>query len=131
MTALQAMQPAAQHPPGGSLAATTPPAARGPDRPRIIKQANYLGAPPSPVYPEMSKRRGEQGRVMLRVLISARGQVASVTVQRSSGYQRLDEAAIQATHRARFRPYVEDGIARQALVEIPFDFVLQKGLARR
>jgi protein TonB len=50
--------------------------------------------------------------------------VADVKVQRSSGYSRLDEAAVEAMRQARFRPYTENGIAYKALVDIPFDFVL-------
>ncbi|WP_345798399.1 TonB family protein [Castellaniella sp. MT123] len=95
-----------------------------PDRPRVIGQVDYLGKRPSPAYPRVSQRRGEQGRVVLRVLISPEGHVAQVKVQRSSGYERLDEAAAQAMRQARFRPYTENGIAYKALVDIPFDFVL-------
>jgi len=94
------------------------------DRPRTVGQVDYLGKRPTPVYPRLSERRGEQGRVMLRVLISPQGRVADVTVQRSSGYARLDEAAVQAMRQARFRPYTENGVAYPARVDIPFDFVL-------
>ncbi len=95
-----------------------------PDRPRAIGQVDYLGQRPSPVYPRVSQRRGEQGRVVLRVLISPLGQVADVSVRTSSGHARLDEAAVEAMRHARFRPYTENGIAYKALVDIPFDFVL-------
>ncbi|CAM5215935.1 hypothetical protein CDEF62S_01283 [Castellaniella defragrans] len=98
--------------------------AQDPDRPRTVGRVDYLGARPRPVYPRISERRGEQGRVVLRVLISPQGEVADVKVQRSSGYSRLDEAAIDAMRHARFRPYTENGIAYKALVDIPFDFVL-------
>ena len=50
--------------------------------------------------------------------------MADVQVQKSSGYARLDQAAIQAMRQARFRPYTENGIAYPARVDIPFDFVL-------
>ncbi|WP_322994569.1 energy transducer TonB [Castellaniella sp.] len=95
-----------------------------PDRPRTIGRVDYLGKRPSPDYPRTSQRRREQGRVVLRVLISPLGQVASVKVQKSSGHERLDQAAVDAMQRARFRPYTENGIAYKALVDIPFDFVL-------
>lgn len=106
------------------------PAARGrpqaadPDRPRVVGRVDYLGKRPAPVYPRLSERRGEQGRVVLRVLISPQGTVADVKIQHSSGYARLDEAAVQAVRQARFRPYTENGIAYPARVDIPFDFVL-------
>ena len=95
-----------------------------PDRPRTVGQVDYLGKRPSPVYPRVSQRRGEQGRVVLRVLISPLGQVANVSVRTSSGHPRLDEAAVEAMRQARFRPYTENGIAYKALVDISFDFVL-------
>jgi protein TonB len=95
-----------------------------PDRPRTVGQVDYLGKRPTPVYPRLSERRGEQGRVVLRVLITPQGGVADVKVRHSSGYARLDEAAVQAMRRAHFRPYTENGVAYPARVDIPFDFVL-------
>ncbi|MGB6156420.1 MAG: energy transducer TonB [Castellaniella sp.] len=93
-------------------------------RPRTVGKVDYLGKRPRPVYPRVSQRRGEQGRVVLRVLISPQGHVAKVYVQRSSGHPRLDDAAVEAMASARFRPYTENGVAYKALVDIPFDFVL-------
>ena len=60
----------------------------------------------------------------MRVLISAEGLVVNVTVRSSSGFSRLDEAALKAARTARFKPYTENGIAYQAMADIPFDFVL-------
>lgn len=107
-----------------SDAARGRPQAADPDRPRVVGRVDYLGKQPAPVYPRLSERRGEQGRVVLRVLISPQGTVADVKIQHSSGYARLDEAAVQAVRQARFRPYTENGIAYPARVDIPFDFVL-------
>jgi protein TonB len=58
----------------------------------------------------------------LRVLINEIGGVARVDVERSSGHTRLDDAACQAVKRARFRPYVENGVPRMALATIPIEF---------
>ena len=77
-----------------------------------------------PVYPRASERRGEEGRVVVRVLISPQGTVLKATIQKSSGYHRLDDAALDAARSARFRPYTENGIAYRAMADIPFDFVL-------
>ena len=115
-------------PPAGAAAAPAapkaPPKPVDPDRPRMIGKVDYLGKRPSPVYPRASERRGEQGRVVVRVLISAQGTVLSATVRSSSGYTRLDDAAVTAARSARFKPYTENGIAYQAMADIPFDFVL-------
>jgi protein TonB len=100
------------------------PVAVDPDRPRTIGRVDYLGGHPRPVYPRASQRRGERGRVVLRVLISPEGRVADVSVRQSSGHRRLDDAALDAVRTARFKPYTENGIAYKALVDIPFDFVL-------
>lgn len=83
-----------------------------------------MGRPPNPIYPRASERRREEGRVVVRVLISATGSVVNASVSRSSGHERLDQAALKAVRQARFKPYKENGIAYQALADIPFDFVL-------
>jgi protein TonB len=95
-----------------------------PDRPRVVGKVDYLGKPPVPVYPRVSERRGEQGRVVVRVLISATGVVLKTSVQQSSGHQRLDDAAMRAARAARFKPYTENGVPYKAQADIPFDFVL-------
>jgi len=95
-----------------------------PDRPRVVGSVDYLGKRPMPEYPRMSQRRGEQGRVVVRVLISPEGRVMNATVQQSSGHKRLDDAALKAVRSARFKPYTENGHAYRALADIPFDFVL-------
>ncbi|KAA0911570.1 energy transducer TonB [Pusillimonas sp. ANT_WB101] len=95
-----------------------------PNRPRVIGRVDYMGKRPMPEYPRMSQRRGEQGRVLIRVLIAADGSVLKASVQRSSGHDRLDQSALKAARSARFKPYTENGIAYQALADIPFDFVL-------
>ena len=63
----------------------------------------YLNNPP-PAYPTVSKRAGEQGRVMLRVRVDAKGTVEEIEVQATSGFPRLDEAARDAVRRWRFMP---------------------------
>ena len=75
-----------------------------------------------PRYPAESKRSGEEGLVVLRVLINELGRAARVDIERSSGHIRLDEAARSAVQRALFRPYVENGVARMALATIPIEF---------
>lgn len=94
------------------------------NKPKIIGQLSYLGRPPQPIYPRASERRKEQGKVVVRVLISIEGKVLETSVQSSSGYERLDNAAIAAVRKAKFKPYTENGIAYRAMADIPFDFVL-------
>ena len=63
-----------------------------------------------PEYPPTSRRLGEEGSVVLQVLVGPDGKVQDGTVQTSSGFPRLDEAALKHALRAwRFTPGTEDG----------------------
>jgi protein TonB len=100
----------------------TPPApAQMPAAPRVITDVAYVEAP-QPRYPPESKRSGEEGLVVLRVLINELGRAARIDIEHSSGHTRLDEAARLAVQRALFRPYIENGVARMALATIPIEF---------
>lgn len=74
-----------------------------------ISQLSYA-IPPKPVYPAESRINGEEGVVRLRVLVNAKGEAEAVGVQKSSGYPRLDEAALAALARAKFHPPQKDGV---------------------
>lgn len=93
------------------------------DAPKLVSAVEYVREP-SPRYPPQSRRLREQGLVVLRVLIDEKGQACSIEVETSSGHSRLDHAAKEAVARAAFRPYVEDGEPRRALVLIPIEFSL-------
>lgn len=59
---------------------------------------------PRPRYPRYSRRHGEEGTVVLSVEIRADGQRGKIEIVSSSGYSRLDWAAVQALERATFIP---------------------------
>ena len=102
-------------------AAPTPAAASTPKT--ITSGVEYIQAP-QPIYPQMSKRMGEQGRVMLRILVNEKGMPDQVLVYTSSGSARLDEAGRQAALRAQFKPHMEDGHAVAVYVIVPLNFQL-------
>ena len=77
-------------------------------------------------YPRLSKRAGETGRVMIRVFIDEAGLAKSAQVNRSSGHPRLDDAALDAVQKARFKPYTENGQPVAGWVFIPLEFELEK-----
>lgn len=104
-----------------AVAAETPPAP-APVAARVISEVAYV-EPPQPRYPPESRRSGEEGVVLLRVLINEMGRPARVEIERSSGHARLDNAARIAVQRALFRPYIENGVARTALAVIPIEFI--------
>jgi periplasmic protein TonB len=97
------------------------PPAPAPAAPRVISDVAYV-QPPEPKYPSESRRSGEEGLVVLRVLINELGKAAQVDIERSSGHVRLDNAARLAVLRAQFRPYLENGVPRMALAMIPIEF---------
>lgn len=85
--------------------------------------ADYLNNP-APVYPRMSRRMGEQGTVLVRVLISADGRAEQAEIRTSSGYARLDEAALDTVKRWRYVPGKRAGTAEAMWFNVPVRFVL-------
>jgi protein TonB len=79
----------------------------------------------APAYPPMSRRLGETGKVVLRVTLNAHGRVAKATVSQSSGFGRLDEAALAAVREWRCTPAQRNGQAVEATALQPFNFVLE------
>jgi periplasmic protein TonB len=86
--------------------------------------ADYLHNP-SPVYPQESRSQGEQGRVILRVLVTLDGRAERVDVRRSSGFSRLDESARETVGRWRFTPARQDDHAVSAWVLVPISYSLE------
>lgn len=85
--------------------------------------ANY-GTNPKPKYPTIARSRGWQGKVLLRVSVSAEGLSESVTVHRSSGHDVLDESAIAAVEKWRFIPAKRGNTAVACSVIVPIIFTL-------
>ena len=87
--------------------------------------ASYSASNAKPVYPTMSKRMGEQGTVMLRVLVKSDGSAANVEVKSSSGFPRLDQSAVEAVKSWRFNPATLDGKPVDEWYQVPIPFKLQ------
>lgn len=83
----------------------------------------YLNNPP-PAYPALSRRIGEEGRVMLRVLVGTNGKPESVEVENGSGSERLDSAALDAVKKWKFIPARRNNEAISAYVLVPVKFSL-------
>lgn len=92
-----------------------------PSAPRF--DAAYLNNP-APSYPAMSRRLGEEGRVLLNVLVGTDGLAKHVTIAKSSGFTRLDEAALNAVAKWKFVPAKTLGLPVQASVNVPIVFKL-------
>ena len=79
----------------------------------------------APTYPALSKRLGEEGKLVLRVELDEKGYVNVAHVVNSSGFKRLDEAAMTAVKTWRCTPTVRNGQPVRAVALQPFNFVLQ------
>ncbi len=84
-----------------------------------------MAADRPPVYPELARRRGEQGRVLLRVSVGADGTPLAVGIGQSSGHTSLDNAALLAVRQWRFMPAMRGGRPVSASAEVPIQFQLE------
>jgi len=125
-TGITAPQPPA--PPVAAPVAPTPaPPAPPPPASRIelpTSDADYLQNP-KPAYPPMSKRLGEQGKVVVRVFIGPDGLPQQAEVRQSSGYERLDQAARATAMKWRYVPGKRGGVPEAMWVNVPINFVLE------
>ena len=108
--------PATEAAPAALPLAEAPTPARG--------DAAYLRNP-APSYPLLSRRLGEQGRVLLRVLVHADGSAMSVEIETGSGHTRLDQAARATVRQWRFIPAMQGDQAVNSWAIIPVDFSLK------
>lgn len=110
-----------------ATAATPSPVSAAPAAPALVEaryDADYLRNPP-PVYPPMSRRRGEQGKVLVLVAVTPGGLAGEVSLRKSSGYPRLDEAALKAVRGWRFAPARRGDNPVAATVVVPITFRLE------
>lgn len=116
-------EPAPPVPTAPVLVAAPPAPPAPPPAPKVIPASavQYL-VPPQLVYPRLSERNGERGTVMVRVYIDTAGVPQDVQVRSSSGFPRLDDAALTAVRKARFKPYLENGQPAAGWAVIPANF---------
>lgn len=79
----------------------------------------------APTYPAISRRMGEEGKLVLRVELDESGHIDDAHVIDSSGYERLDNAALEAVKSWQCRPSMRNGQPVRAVALQPFNFVLQ------
>lgn len=79
-----------------------------------------------PVYPPASRRLDEHGVVHLRVLVDERGRPREVQIAQSSGFDRLDQAAVTAVRRWQFSPAIQESRAVTAWTQVNVMFQLNR-----
>ena len=100
-----------------------------PAAPPPIQEAQYQSASlrnPAPSYPPLSQRFGEEGKVLLRVLVSPAGEALAVELLTSSGYPRLDAAARKMVAKWRFIPAKQGQETLQTWLRVPVVFQLRR-----
>jgi protein TonB len=86
--------------------------------------AQYLNNP-KPNYPTISQRLGEQGNVLVRAWITKDGSAQKADIAQSSGFDRLDQAALRSVMSWRYTAGKRNGVAQDMWVDIPINFALQ------
>jgi protein TonB len=117
--------------PPAPAAPATPPAAAAP---AISRQTMEISAPKNvshvecniakPDYPSLSRRRGETGTPYVKFVIGLTGKLENIELKKSSGFSRLDDAALDAVRASACKPYLENGQPIRAAFSQPFDFGL-------
>ncbi|CAH2917572.1 MAG: putative TonB-dependent receptor [uncultured Paraburkholderia sp.] len=114
-------------------APATPPAA--PATPAIGRQTLDIAAPKNvshldcniakPDYPALSRRRGETGTAYVKFVVGLTGKLENIELKKSSGFSRLDDAALATAHASACKPYLEDGQPVRAAYTQPYNFNLE------
>jgi periplasmic protein TonB len=128
-----AIEMPSEAPPATAITTTTqvrpvappPPAAVAPKPPGVKPRIDPKRPPSQPEYPPTSRRLGEAGTVTLEILVLENGRIGEAKVAKSSGFPRLDEAAVREVKRTwRLVPGQENGKPVQMWHQINVTFRL-------
>lgn len=133
-------QAAAPSPTAPAAAESAPPAPTAPaapataTAPAIGRPTMEISAPRNvahldcniakPDYPALSRRRGETGTAYVRFVVGLTGNLENIELKKSSGFDRLDDAALAAVRASTCKPYVENGVPIRAAYTQPYQFGL-------
>jgi protein TonB len=114
--------------PAGPAVTSTPAVLAVPTAPAKVElpssDAQYLQNP-KPGYPALSKRMGEQGKVVVHVLIGVDGLPQKAEIKQSSGFERLDKAALNTVLSWKYVPGKRGGVPEAMWFNVPINFVLE------
>jgi periplasmic protein TonB len=125
---IAAPEPAPPAPP--APAAPAEPAAPAAGKPTLAvsapKSVSHLDCSISaPDYPALSRRHGESGTAYVRFVVGLTGKIENIELKKSSGFDRLDDAALSAMRSSSCKPYLENGQPIRATYTQPFEFGLK------
>ncbi|OWW20104.1 hypothetical protein AYR66_11990 [Noviherbaspirillum denitrificans] len=88
-------------------------------------EASYAATNRTPPYPRIALSNGDEGTVILRVLVTAEGTAGAVEIAKTSGHTLLDESARRTVLSWRFKPATVDGKPVAEWYQVPIPFKLQ------
>lgn len=94
-------------------------------RPMVDRAVPVVQRNSPPRYPEFARKKGWEGRVVVRVSVDPSGRPRSAKVQTGSGYGVLDQAALQTVKGWQFHPRVVAGTPVEGVVDVPVNFSLR------
>ncbi|MHB1218757.1 MAG: energy transducer TonB [Alphaproteobacteria bacterium] len=106
----------------GDIASAGQPGSGEGDRPPRYKLGS--GSTPYPPYPMVARRNGYQGRVVVRLEVAADGRATDAQVLESSGYDVLDESAVNTLKVWKLEPALLGGRPVPGSVNVPVRFRL-------
>ncbi|WP_281543938.1 energy transducer TonB [Grimontia sp. SpTr1] len=92
--------------------------------PMLVERPTFKVRPSQPKYPRMAKRKGMEGTVLIEVWLDEEGNQTNRSLLKSSGFELLDGAAMDAVKKWRFNGHEENGVALAHRVRIPVRFNL-------
>ncbi|WP_231590848.1 energy transducer TonB [Grimontia sp. AD028] len=92
--------------------------------PMLVERPTFKVRPSQPKYPRMAKRKGMEGTVLIEVWLDEEGHQTHRSLLKSSGFELLDGAAMDAVEKWRFNGHEENGVALAHRVRIPVRFNL-------
>lgn len=123
-------------PVGGQLLGAEEPPRKPAEEPEVFSLEPVVVSAPWPItpprykdirkppYPEAARARGQEGTVLLGLLVRADGTVGEVKIEQSSGHL-FDAAAVEAARTWTFIPGRQGPRAIELWVSVPVKFKLQ------
>lgn len=94
--------------------------------PVVNSNVRYRQPPSPPIYPHLAVRKKQQGETWVRALVNTQGEIEQIVIARSSGYELLDQSALDAVSGWLFEAAEVDGRTVTAWVEVPVAFELHR-----